>query len=77
LEDIRAEKFAKRSAYLLAQQQRHQEYSGFMADDEQQSFSDKQCSICYREACPPFTQEEQFCFDKTALDLQATKVGHL
>jgi hypothetical protein len=43
LEDIRAEKFAKRSAYLLAQQQHHQEYSGFMADDEQQSFSDKQC----------------------------------
>jgi hypothetical protein len=28
---------------LLAQQQHHQEYSGFMADDEQQSFSDKQC----------------------------------
>ena len=46
-------------------------------DEGQQSFSDKQCSICYREACPPFTQEEQFCFDETALDLQATKVGHL
>jgi len=39
-------------------------------DEGQQSFSDKQCSICYRDVCHPFTKEEQSCFDKTVLELQ-------
>ena len=39
-------------------------------DEGQQSLSDKQCSICYREVCHPFTKKEQSCFDKTVLELQ-------
>ena len=39
-------------------------------EEGQQSFSDKQCSICYREVCHPFTKKEQSCFDKTVLELQ-------
>ena len=68
--DSERSELVKRHKTLLSPKNLSSRATEHCMDDEQQSFSDKQCSICYREACHPFTKEEQSCFDKTVLELQ-------